>query len=129
MSNTTDRAQRLYPNTVRVLNRIIAGPATVGRIAQDLHMSVSAVELAVNLLHDMGVLHVGQYTRSSRGVPSRVWVAGAGVDAARIVPLTDAEKAAAYRARGGDTHGARTLQRNARKIAAGSTLAGMLGVR
>lgn len=126
---TTDRAQRLYPNTVRVLNRIIAGPATVGRIAQDLHMSVSAVEIAVNFLHGMGVLHVGQYTRASRGVPSRVWAAGAGEDAVRIAPLTDAEKAAAYRARGGDTHGARTLQRNAKRIAAGATLAGLLGVR
>jgi len=125
----TDRAQRLYPNTVRVLNRIIAGPATVGRIAQDLHMSVSAVEIAVNFLHDLQVLHVGQYSRSKRGEPSRVWAAGAGTDAARIAPLTDAEKAAAYRARGGDTHGARTLQRNARKIAAGATLAGLLGVR
>ena len=97
MTNNTDRAQRLYPNTVRVLNRIIAGPATVGRIAQDLLMSVSAVEIAVNFLHGLQVLHVGQYTRASRGVPSRVWAAGAGADAVRIAPLTDAEKAAAYR--------------------------------
>ncbi len=124
----TDRAQRLYPNTVRVLNRIIAGPATVGRIAQDLHLSVSAVEVAVNTLHELGVLHVGQYTRASRGVPSRVWVAGAGTDVERIAPLTDAEKAARYRSRGNDTHGARTLQRNARRIEGGMTLAGLLGV-
>ena len=125
----TDHKQRLYPNTVRVLNRIIAGPATVGRIAQDLHMSVSAVESAIKLLHAMPLIHVGQYTRSSRGEPSRVWAAGAGTDAERIVPLTDAEKAALYRARGGDTGGARALQRNSKRIASSMTLAGMLGVR
>lgn len=125
----SDRAQRLYPNTVRVLNRIITAPATVGRIAQDLHMSVSAVEAAVNTLHTMQVLHVGQYNRSARGTPSRVWAAGAGTDAERIAPLTDAEKAALYRTRGGDTHGARTLQRNSKRIASSMTLAGMLGVR
>lgn len=124
----TDRAQRLYPNTVRILNRIIAGPSTVGRIAQDLHLSVSAVEAAVNKLHEIGVLHVGQYARASRGVPSRVWVAGAGTDVERIAPLTDAEKAARYRARGGDPHVARSVRRNANRIARNMTLAGMLGV-
>lgn len=125
----SDHAQRLYPNTVRVLNRIITAPATVGRIAQDLHMSTSGVEKAVNTLYEIGVLHIGLYTRSARGTPSRVWAAGAGPNAERIAPLTDAEKAALYRARGGDTHGARTLQRNSKRIASSMTLAGMLGVR
>jgi len=131
MSNTVghDQKQRLYPNTVRVLNRIVVGPTTVGRLAQELHLSVSRVEAIVEFLHELGVIHVRQYTRASRGKPSRVWAAGAGEDAVRIAPLTDAEKAAAYRARGGDTHGARTLQRNARRIEGGMTLAGLLGVR
>lgn len=125
----SDLKQRLYPNTIRVLNRIIEAPATVGRIAQDLHLSVSAVERAVNFLYEQPLIHIGKSARSARGEPARVFAAGAGRDAARITPLTDAEKAAAYRARGGDTHRARTLKHNARCIAASSTLAGMLGVK
>lgn len=125
----SDLKQRLYPNTIRVLNRIIAAPATVGRIAQDLHMHISSVERAINFLHSIGVIHVGQYTRSTRGEPARLWTAGAAPDAARIAPLTDSEKAAAYRARGNDSHAARKLQSNAKRIKASMTLAGLLGAK
>lgn len=125
----SDIKQRLYPNTIRVLNRIIEAPATVGRISQDLHISVSAVERAVNFLYEQPLIHIGKSARSARGEPARVWAAGAAPDAARIAPLTDSEKAAAYRARGGDTHRARTIKRNADRIAGNATLAGMLGVK
>jgi len=128
--SSQDLKQRMYPNTARVLNRLIIAPAKTSELARVLHLGVSSVENSTALLHEWGVIHIWKYDRSKRGTPATIWKAGAGEDAVLVSqPLTAAVKSAAWRARGGDQHKARTLQRNGKRIAAGMTLAGMAGVK
>lgn len=53
-----DRQQRLYPTTRRVLQRIIAKPAGVARLAADLHLSESAVTKALGWLRENDLAYI-----------------------------------------------------------------------
>lgn len=125
---STDRAQRLYPNTARVLNRLIQSPATIKAISKDVHLSGEAVLDAIDNLRRFGVVYVSDWQRSSRGSPAKIWAAGKGEDAPRPEPKTRAERCKAWRDKGGDAKRSDKIRRQIKQIQRKSTMAGMLGL-
>lgn len=124
---TTDRAQRIYPNTARVFAAVIHHDATSRDLAAELHLSVSAVDRIIEFWRSCGLIYIGARKRGAQGPAAPVWRAGNGDDAPELEPIPHAEKSREWRERGGDSHRSRKLRKQARQIAASMTIAGQLG--
>jgi hypothetical protein len=64
---TTDRAQRIYPNTARVFAAVIHHDATSRDLAAELHLSVSAVDRIIEFWRSCGLIHIGARKRGAQG--------------------------------------------------------------
>jgi hypothetical protein len=125
MMRDTDRKQRLYPTTVRVLKVLADGePRSRRQIAAAVPCSVDSADNAVAFWRDIGLVHVARWQRQ-RGTPTAYYTFGPGADAALPPPKSAAERSRAWRDGGGDHHRARTLARQQKLIAQSATVAGL----
>lgn len=125
----TDRKQRLYVTTRRVLQRLAESPATVAKLSEDLHMTKPAIQSAVNWWVEQDCVYIHSWYRRSNKQWTRVWAVGNKPNAEKPQAKSRAQIVADWKANGGDPKRAvkirRELQRNGDKIAKAMTLAGL----
>ena len=123
----TDRKQRLYITTVRVLQHLIERPMGTTELAAALHIHRQSILLALRFLRAHGLVYTGGWRRTS-GAKQPIYHAGRGEDVAEPESLTAKEKRARWVARGGEPDRSKKLAREAKKIQAAGTLAGLLQI-
>ena len=127
-SAATDRKQRLYGNTVRVLLTLIDQPMTSRELVEACHICKPSILNALRFWRDHQLVHIGSWQRST-GAKVPVYHAGKGKDARPPATLTQAQKRARWVARGGDPDRSKKLRKLAGRIERHASLAGQIAMR
>lgn len=113
----------------RIAAALEKSPMTRDEMAKTIHASPASISTALQAMKAHGIIHVSKWLRADRGPFIAVLSLGPGEDAPKPKPFTQSERCLRWRGRGGDSHLSEKLRRQSEKIAAGATLAGLLGVR
>lgn len=115
------------PIASRVLAKLAIAPATATELADLCHGHPHTINKLLIELRAKKVVYVHSWVRTGKAGPASMVVAiGDKPDAPKPKPKKPAQRCAAWRDRGGDSHQIRKLRRQAAKIAKGMTLAGLL---
>ena len=115
----------------RILSSLERGPLTAVQVAMRVHADKSHVMREMRKLEQQQLVHHhGYFNTGLRGTKPRTWALGRGecVEPKPLSKMTAAERSAAWRARGGDGHRARNIQRQMARLPKAMTIAGMLGL-
>lgn len=122
-----DRKQRLYAGTMNVMRALINadGPMTRHELAEAVPCDLCTVDRGLAFLKESRFVRVAKWVRARGGAVS-YWEVGTEPDAEVPPPRTKSERSAEWRRNGGDSHKARRMASQAKKIAKNSTFVGML---
>jgi len=78
--------------------RKLGGAGTIQNIVDEMGVVKAAACRYMRLLKEEGLAHIGRWNRT-KGVPAAVWVAGPGIDAEPLPPLSSAKYSKNHRKR------------------------------
>lgn len=91
----------------KILGILSTRPMTALQMSIDACLHPTTAAKVLRQMHKEHKVHISEWIRNRQGPPVPVYASGPGRNAKRLKPLTDAEKAAAHRARLSDAE--RTL--------------------